>query len=134
MLEIDLSKVCYIIVKARAFDAKVDIQEPDPGSNPSDEDMREVLEDYEDDPVRDELSGAIDALNEDEQIELVALAWLGRGDYDKGSFEEARKDARDARSDHTASYLMGMPMLGDVLEDGLAAFDLSCEDFEKGHL
>jgi hypothetical protein len=32
-----------------------------------------------DDPVRSELIGYINALSEDEQIELVALAWLGRG-------------------------------------------------------
>ena len=37
-----------------------------------------------DDPVREELLGAIRALNEDERIRLVALAWLGRGTYELG--------------------------------------------------
>ena len=92
MLEINPDKVCYIIVKAREFDAKVEVVEPNPGSNPSDEGMREVLEDYRDDPVAEELTGFIGSLNEDERIDLVALAWLGRGTFD--DWDSARKEAR----------------------------------------
>ena len=134
MLTIDPQKVCFIAIKARAFDAKVPIQEPDPGSNPGDEGMREVLEDYPDDPVEEELTAAIESLNEDEQIELVALSWLGRGDYDKDGWAEALEVARASRSDHTASYLLGMPMVGDYLEGGLVALGYSCEEYEKDHL
>ncbi len=42
--------------------------------------MRSVLENRKDDPVRAELVSFIHDLNEDEQIDLVALSWLGRGD------------------------------------------------------
>ncbi len=133
-LAVDRQKVCFLILKARAFDAKVDIVEPDPGSNPSDEDMREVLEDYADDPTYQELCSLLEALNEDEQIDLVALVWLGRGDYAKGDWEEARREARNARTDHTAGYLLGIPQLGDYLEEGLAEIGYSCEEFEMGRL
>ena len=50
-LNVNLEKVCFIIVKAREFDAKVDPVEPEPGSNPSDDQEREILEDYADDPT-----------------------------------------------------------------------------------
>jgi hypothetical protein len=132
MLEIDPEKVCYVIVKAREFDAKVEVVEPDPGSNPSDEGMREVLEDYPDDPVVEELTGFIDSLNEDERIDLVALTWLGRGTYD--DFDSARQEARRHGARRTAAYLLGIPELGDFLEEGLSKLGLSCEGVEREHL
>lgn len=133
-LAIDPQKVCFLIIKARAFDAKVEVVEPDPGSNPGDEDMREVLEDYADDPTQQELVSLIEALNEDEQIDLVAMAWLGRGDSTRDDWAELRREAREARSDHTAGYLLGMPLLGDYLEEGLTQLGHSCEEFEIGRL
>ncbi len=75
-LSISPEKVCFIIVKAREFDVKDEVSEPDPGSNPSDDRDVAVLEDHEDDPVFEELTSFIGALSEDEQIDLVALAWL----------------------------------------------------------
>lgn len=127
MLSIAVEKVCDLIERARAFDVKVDIVEPEPGSNLSDDDMREVLEDYADDPTYQEIKSFIDGLNLDEQIELVALTWLGRGTYSTDEWEDAVSDARDAHNEHTAEYLLGMPMLGDYLEEGLSALDYSCE-------
>lgn len=134
MLDISPEKVCFIILKAREFDAKVEIEEPDPGSNPSDEDMRQVLQDYAEDATYQELKEAIADLNEEEQINLVALLWLGRGDYAKDDWHEAVQEARDAHNRHTAEYLTGTPILGDLLEEGLAELGISCADYEIGHL
>lgn len=127
-------KVCFIVVKAREFHAKVAVVEPDPGSNPSDEDFREVLEDYADDPTHAELRSFIDDLNADEAARLVALMWIGRGDFDKSQWKEALTAAYEAQNRRTADYLIGTPMLADYLEEGLAAFGQSCADFEMGHL
>src|SRR5947209_19529791 len=80
-LTISPEKVCFIILKAREFDAKDAVTEPDPASNPSDDRDAAVLEDHSDDPVVEELTSLIDSLSEDEQIDLVALTWLGRDDY-----------------------------------------------------
>src|SRR5262245_58763872 len=80
-LTISPEKVCFIIIKAREFDAKDQVTEPDPGSNPSDDGNRAILEDHDDDPVVEELTSFINCLSEDEQIDLVALTWLGRDDY-----------------------------------------------------
>ena len=134
MPEISTEKVCFILIKAREFDAKVEVEEPDPGSNSSDEDMREVLQDYADNATYDEVKEAIVDLNEDEQIELVALTWVGRGDFTADQWDEAVVAARDARSDHTAEYLLGIPVLSDYLEEGLSQFGHSCAELEAEHL
>jgi hypothetical protein len=133
-LNISVEKVCYIIVKAREFDAKVDPAEPDPGSNPADSGEREVLEDYADDPTSAELRAAINGLNDDEVVDLIALAWVGRGDFDKAGWEEARSLATERHRHRSAAYLMGMPALGDYLEEGLDQLGHSCEDFEIDRL
>lgn len=128
MITIDPDKVCHIIVKARAFDAKEEVVEEDYASNPADEDMREVLQDFPDDPTYDELRAFIGSLNEDEQIELVALAWVGRGSFTAEEWEEAKAEASRAHNERTAEYLLGMPLLADYLAEGLAAFGRSCEE------
>ena len=89
-----------------------------------------VLEDHGDDPVVEELTSFIAALSLDEQIDLVALAWLGRDDYDEGDWPAVREEAAEAHNERTATYLLGMPQLGDFLEEGLAVLGYSCEDYE----
>ncbi len=133
-LSIALDKVCFIIIKARQFDVKDDVTEPHPASNASEDGMRSVLEDHRDDPVAAELAAAIAALNEDEQIDLVALAWLGRGDAGLDGWVDLRAEAERAHNTRTARYLMGIPLLADYLEEGLSQFGLSCSDMESEHL
>ena len=79
-LMISSEKVGFLIEKARQFDVKEAASDPDSGSNPTDDGMIEVLEDDGRDPVAPEIAGFINALREDEQIDLVALMRLGRGD------------------------------------------------------
>jgi hypothetical protein len=135
-LGINSDKVCYVIAKARAFDAKEQVSDPDSGSNASDDGMTDVLEDLPDDvdATRVELVEFIRSMDEDEQIALVALAWLGRGTYDLSDWREALNEARAQHNKRTAEYLMGLPLLGDYLEEGLAAFGLDCEAFDEGHM
>lgn len=129
-LQISPEKVCFIIAKAREFDAKDEVTDPDSGSNASDDNMTAVLEDHADDPVVEELTSLINDMNEDEQIDLVALTWLGRDDYSVADWPEVRKQAALAHNKNTANYLLGIPMLGDFLADGFALLGHSCEEFE----
>ncbi len=133
-LTISPEKVCFIIMKAKEFDAKDEATEPDPGSNPADDMDVEVLEEHEDDPVIEELTSLIDSLSEDEQIDLVALAWLGRDDYSASDWATVREEAARAHNRRTAGYLLGMPLVGDFLEEGLSMLGYSCEEFEIGRL
>ena len=127
-LSISPEKLCFIIAKAREFDVKDVVTDPDDASNPTDDAMLAVLEDHPDDPVLQELTGFIGALSEDEQIDLVALSWLGRGDGTIDDWDDLRAEASRARNRRTASYLLGMPLLSNHLEDALAQFGISCDD------
>ena len=127
-LSISADKVAFIIEKAREFDVKEGDVDPDSGSNASDDDAIDVLTDDGSDPTGRELAGFIAALNEDEQLDLVALTWLGRGEGTIEEWGDLRGRAVDARAAYrrprreTVQYLLGDPMLGDLLADGLDAF------------
>ena len=129
-LGINPDKVCHIIAKAHVFDAKEGDSDPDSGSNAADDGMTDVLEDKPDDLSYRELMAFLRALSEDEQIAVVALAWVGRGTYDISQWSEALKTARQEHNKRTAEYLTGLPLLADYLEEGLAAFGKDCEGFD----
>ena len=134
MLSIALEKVCFLIIKAREFDAKMDPEVPEPGDNPIDDADREVLFDYPDDPTVEELRGFITSLNEDELVEILALVWIGEGDYDVEEWQSAVADARDNPDERRPEALLSIPLLGDYLEEGLAEMGYSCSDEEMGRL
>jgi len=127
ILSISPEKVCFFITKAREFDVKDGVSDPDSGSNATDDAMLDVLEDHADDATFQELTSFIDALNEDEQIDLVALTWLGRGDGSLSEWDDLREEAARLHNNRTAAYLLAKPMLGDHLEEGLSLFGISCE-------
>ncbi len=68
-----------------------------------------------------ELKELINDLNVDEAAALVALAWIGRGDFEAAEWQDALVEARRRPRGKTSKNLMGMPMLGDYLEEGLEA-------------
>jgi uncharacterized protein DUF3775 len=125
-LSISPEKVFFIVAKARQFDIKA--AETDLASDLIDDGIRE---DNGNDTDRSELSGFIRGLNEDEQVDLVALTWLGRGDGDLDTWRDLRTEASRAHNNRTGSYLIGTPMLADYLEEALSQFNKSFEDFEE---
>jgi hypothetical protein len=128
MLNIDMETLCYIIAKAREFQAKegVVIPEPFPDS-PSENWALQTLADHASDQTMMEATAAIEALDEGEQTELVALMWLGRGDYTLEEWDVAVADAATERSDHTPRYLLSHPEVAFYLEEGMALHGLSCD-------
>ena len=127
-LSISEDKLCFIIAKAREFDVKDVVTDPGDSSNAADDGMLAVLEDHPDDPVQQELRGFIRALTEDEQIDLVTLTWLGRGDGTLADWDDLRAEASRAHNRRTASYLLGMPLLSNHLEEALSQFGISCDE------
>jgi hypothetical protein len=127
-LGISTEKVGFLIEKARQFDVKEAISDPDSGSNAADDGMIDVLQDNGQDPVAREITGFINALSEDERVDLVALMRLGRGDATIDEWEDLRSEAAGQRHRHTARYLLGEPMLGDFLAQGLEAFGLTWDE------
>jgi Protein of unknown function (DUF3775) len=133
-LTVSSESVCFIIVKAREFDAQDVVTDPDSGSNASDDKMASVLEAHSDDLTQKELVAFINALSDEEQADLVALLWLGRGDGTLEDWDDLRDEAQRQHNDRTAAYLLGEPLLSDHLEEGLSQFGFSCEDFEIDRL
>lgn len=128
--DINQDKVCFVIAKARELDAEDEGLDAD-DSNPTDDESVSILTDEAYDTIHAELAEFIDALDEDEQAELVALTWTGRGDYSAAEWRVAVAEARARQEMKTPVYLLGIPLLGDYLEAGLDEFDMSCRDFDS---
>lgn len=83
-----------------------------------------LAEEETEDLTERELRQIIRELNVDEAAELIALTWIGRGDYDAAEFSDAVAEARQ-RNYRPARYLLGIPLLGDYLEEGLEAIGVA---------
>lgn len=127
MLNINPDIVCSIIGRAREFHAKEEVVIPNVGDDDADWAMQ-VLADHAGDPSFQELKTNIDDLEPDQQVTLVALMWLGRGDYTTEDWQEALLFARERWNHRTAEYLIGTPLVADYLEEGLSQFNLSCDE------
>jgi hypothetical protein len=129
-LGISLEAVAAIVDNVRALQGK---EETEPEQASEDENSEAaLLQETPDDMTEASLRAFIGELNEDEQASLIALSWVGRGDYGPEEWDEARAlavDRNDGRD--TADYLLAMDNLGDLLAEGVAAFGLSIEDIER---
>ena len=134
-LSISVEKVCFVAAMAREFEVEEGEEEDETGANPTDEHaVKALAEEEAPDPVEDEFIAFVDDMSEDEQIDLVALTWLGRGDGSVEDWEVLRAEAGRVHNNRTAAYLLGNPLLPDHLEEGLSQLGYSCDDFETGHL
>lgn len=128
-LTIDPETVRLFIDKAKAISADINQDYEDGAEHEIEigDDARDthhhdgLAEEETENLTEQELRQLIGDLNVDEAAELVALAWIGRGDFDAAEFEDAVNEARLRGNKQTAKYLLGMPMLGDWLADGLEA-------------
>jgi hypothetical protein len=132
-LGIAVEKVCAIIAHLRAFGSGIVMDESNISGNEADDvivegELEARLTQPHTDPGYDELTGVIDALNLEEQINLVALLWLGRGDYSADQWEDALATARERHTEYTSEYLIGGPIAGDHIDSGLSMLGYSCED------
>ena len=129
-----LDTLCRIILRAREYEAQT-ASDYDRGEDPDNvDDEKEgalsVLEDDINDSVEEELQAAFEDLGEDQLAEVIAFCWVGQGTYDASDWDEAMTEAQDlvtGSSDTAIAELLDQPMLASVLEQGLAAFELSCE-------
>lgn len=127
MLTISPEIVCYLITKAHEFQAKEEVVIPEEPFGPSDDSALQVLAEHVDDICLQEICSIIEDMSTEQQAELVALMWLGRGDYEIDEWEGAVEDARDTEIERKAEYLLAHPMVADYLEEGLIQHDYACE-------
>ncbi|GGK31063.1 DUF3775 domain-containing protein [Salinarimonas ramus] len=128
-MEIALEKVCDLIVHARAYDVKEGPTDPDSGSNETDDRNFGSLAEGGTDRGEEEMRLVIEGLDVDEQASLIALVFVGRGDMEPAEWPDAFRLAHErlaAGSLKPSDYLMGIPNLGDLLDEGLAGLGMSC--------
>ena len=125
MLEINSDIVRSIIDRAHEFHAQEGVVFPELPGSPTDDWAMQVLANHADDLSFQELRGLIRDLEPDQQINLVVLMWLGRGDFMEDELEEALDQARDLWTPRTAEYLIATPLVADYLEEGLSLLGYS---------
>lgn len=126
MLEINTETICFIISKSSAFQAKEKVVIPEEPLSPTDDWSRQVLADHIDDYTFQEVKSVIQDMSVEEQISLVALMWIGRGDFSKEEWDIAYATARDEHTTWTTEYLMSTPYVSEYLTEGLNQFKKYC--------
>jgi hypothetical protein len=126
-LELNRDTVRFVIDKAHEFHSREEVTFPDEPESSKEDWVQQVATDYSDDPYYQELKNLIDDLEPDQQVTLVALMWVGRGDYLFAEWADALKFAEETWTDHTADYLIGTALLADYLGEGLEQFETEQE-------
>jgi hypothetical protein len=119
MLDLNSESVLHIAEKAREFQTEEIALPQEPPTMPIDDRAIEYVAEWAGDPAYLDLKDAIDDLEPDQQVSLVALMWLGRGDYELSEWAEALEYAEEARTTSSAEYLIATPLLADYLLEGL---------------
>jgi len=122
MLDLNPETVYFIINRAHEFQIKEDATPPDDSLNVGVLDDTATFAQYSGDPVFEELKATIADLEPDQQVSLVGLMWLGRGDYSFEEWDRALQHAGASWNERTAEYLIGTPLLADYLTAGLEHF------------
>ncbi len=128
MLDVNPETVCHLITLARDFQTQ-DVQDIDEKGIELDENMLSNASDNEEhDYTQLEIKSRIEELEPDQQVNLTALMWLGRGDFSVDEWDKALEEAGDSWNERSAEYLIGTPLVADYLEEGLNLLGYSCED------
>ena len=130
MTEFDLNRdtVRSIIDMAHEFHARDDVTFEEEPEVADEYWSSQVTSDFAGDPYYLELKSTINDLEPDQQISLVALTWLGRGDFSFEEWSDALQSAEESWNDHTADYLIGTSLLADYLAEGLQQFETADAD------
>ena len=108
-----------LIEKLRAVMVREAPTFSDIGGNASDDEVPATLQENPGDLLLEELREEIDAMDADHKHELVALMWVGRGDFQAAEWAEAVALAEDRHTGKTSGYLLSHPLVADELANGL---------------
>lgn len=128
MLNINPQTVCFVIARAKDFQLDESDFMADEVPAQDSEWLEETLSEHAGSTGFQEVKAVIDDLEPDQQIALIALMWIGRGDYDADDWDNAYAEAADNWTAQTTEYLMATPLVADYLEEGLALLGYDCEE------
>ena len=130
-LRISTDKVCAFIEAAREVAGKVPSTAGDRTTTGDDSRLVTIEEPEGDgkneDGRRHEMVEFVAGLNVEEQTDLLALFWLGRGDYELAEWDDALTEAEARLAARDPDYMIGDAALPEYLGDGLEAFGRSCD-------
>lgn len=118
-MDISVEKLLELIEYLRIMDAKEATADLARGDDAYEDGSSHSLEMNPDDGTQQQIRGVIDGLDVDEQADLVALIWLGRGDFEPAEWVVARRRAAETLPRSVSKFIMGIPDVGDLLEEGL---------------
>ncbi len=129
MLDVNPDTVCFIINKAQEFQTQEQVVFPEETESENlDSDWSEGFAvEHQNDMSYQELKSTIDDLEPDQQVALVALMWLGRGDFSTEEWDAAIEQAKDNWNERTAEYMISTPLVADYLQEGLNLLGYSCD-------
>lgn len=128
MLHVRIETVCFLIAKAHEFQSQEQVVLGDAPEIPTEDWALQALADHTEDPCLNEVQEVLGDMNARQRAELVALMWLGRGDFEVEDWEYAVEDALEEHSERAAEYLMAHPTVAEDLAEGLNQLGYSCED------
>lgn len=126
-----------VVTILRDFDADIESTDNDTGDarhedlDAEDLERIEASADDHDDPRLSELEALVTSLSIDAERDLVALMWLGRGDFTADEWAAGRKSARERVQGGTAQYLTETPLTPDYIEEGLTALGYDIADYTQ---
>jgi len=91
---------------------------PDDPVDPYDEWSMELLAVHEDNEALHRLRAELEQLSLEERLQLLALMWLGRGDYPTVAWADALAAAAAVRDGYVTEYLTATAQLADLLRLG----------------
>ncbi|MCZ8080207.1 MAG: DUF3775 domain-containing protein [Fuscovulum sp.] len=118
-LPFDVTEIEELVLRLNAVTAKEGMDIPDLGGNATDDAVAESLQEVPGDLSRDEITQAIESMNDEQKDALVALFWIGRGDSGPEEWEETKVLARQQHDGLVSRYLLGQPDAGEFLTEGL---------------
>jgi hypothetical protein len=101
----------------RAVQGQVRPNVDDDASDGIDDDMVDVLNDRG--PERALLSQMLAAMSEAELHEVIALLWIGRGDYEPEEWDRAVENVPEYVNEPPVDYVLGTPLAAEHIEEGL---------------
>ncbi|MEM8871141.1 MAG: DUF3775 domain-containing protein [Pseudomonadota bacterium] len=120
-LSINSEYMQRLIVKLRVIMAREAELMPRAGGNASDDEVSASLQEHPGDLLDEELRKEFEALSNQQLVELVALMWVGRGDFEADEWDEAVALAEERHVGPTSQYLMTHPHVADHIATGLEA-------------
>lgn len=128
-LNINPETVCQIINRAHEFQAKEGVNFTEKiDSSEYEYDPLQILADHKDDLTLGEVKSLIEDLEPDQQIELLALMYLGRGDFEPSEWSQAQKEAKKNLAPRLTEYLFAKPQIAEYLQKGMEILGYYCDE------